>query len=125
MAPESAEGVWALMLIGGRYFVGEIICQKEEQPMPGAVLESRRAIGEEVMVIPIRSASGAPAFRKEVTAEPLIFSWEGSPLHVKPDMVSQLRSMKPGDQERYKKIIADGERLIGELRAQAAGLVTP
>lgn len=125
MASESAQDLLALVMVGGRYFVGEVMDEQRAATLPGEIITLRNVINIDIITIPVRAPNGQTAFHKEITAEPFLFSWEGSPILIRPEVISLFSTMEEGDRKRYKKLVADAERLVKQLRAQDAGLVLP
>jgi hypothetical protein len=119
---------WMLLLSGGRAYIGCTSSSRDDvlQALSGSgllVLEPAYEIS--VMNIPMQGPGGQVVVNKQIGAEPVLLSFEGSPFHLKPTGVCFFSGMKPGDRARYKGLVDQAEKLATAARADQAGLVLP
>jgi hypothetical protein len=120
----SDDDKWALIFSGGRAYLG---CSRDG--MSGAfhdALVSFNPIYEiTVMNIPMQGPGGQVLFNKQISSEPVLLSFEGSPVYLKVSGFCPFSEMKPGDRARYKGLADQAEKLATAARADQAGLVLP
>lgn len=132
MGTEPSEDFWALIMVGNRSFLGEVIHhplsnteEAADHLMSQPCVKVLTPFEVTTTLMPMRGPDGRPAINKEISAEPVLLSFEGSPAYLKPTGLMFFREMQPGDRERYKKLIEQAKRLALGARASASGIAVP
>lgn len=132
MATESTEDLWAVVIAGSKTFIGKMTDRGEapiniasvlEELVDGMLLRFDTAYEIVGMHIPVRGPNGEPTISKQISSEPFLLSFEGSPIYLKADAISFFPQMKDGDKNRYKMLVAQAEKIATDARASAAGIV--
>jgi hypothetical protein len=77
-------------------------------------------------LIPVgRDSNGAPIISKNISAEPILVSFSGSPLVMKADLLVRGEEMKKEDQARYKRLADTAAMMCREARAAEANILLP
>lgn len=133
MASEHANDLWALVFSGGRAYIG---ASKPDEDLSERVMAEKLAKGvaNSVVLNPCYEVSvlvrqgqdnnGRPVMQKNVTAEPVMVSLEGSPVFLLYTGVIFFADMKESDRARYKSLAATAEQLALQARAAESGIVT-
>lgn len=111
--------LWAVVLTGNNKFIGNPV--SDELDENGMLLLSE-VYEISVQLIPQPVGPGRIALHREIAAVPFINTLEEGSLWVRPDAVQWMKDLKPGDVNRYKRLVTQARELCVQTRAQESNL---
>lgn len=120
MAEQHSENLWSIVLCGNRYYLGVI----KEHNAERNTVKVQPCYEVSVHLVPVRTPQGQQAMSKNISAEPVLLSFNDSPVVLHLNGLIHGEDMKPEDQARYKRLAAAAEKMSTESRAAEIGLTT-
>lgn len=120
MAEQHSEDLWSVVLSGNRYFLGVI----KEHNRERNTVKVQPCYEITAHLIPVRTPNGQQAMSKNISAEPVLLTFNESPMELSITGLLKGDEMHTGDQTRYKKLAASADKMSVESRAAESGLTT-
>lgn len=120
MAEQHSEDFWSLVLSGSRYFLGVIKAHNAEKN----TVKMEPCYEVSANLVPMRGPQGHQVLSKNISADPVLVSFAGSPMTLFITAISKGEDMQVSDQARYKKLAANAEKMALEARAADFGITT-
>lgn len=129
MGTEPAKDLWAVVFSGGKSYVGNITSGykvRDSTDLLGGTIALQPCYEIISQLIPMRGPQGQMVVSKNISAEPVIVTFdEASPVHLIPTGFMLFSEMKASDQARYKRLVETAAQMALESRASESGIVAP